>query len=218
MNKFEGLIFDLDGVLVDTAKYHFLAWQRLAAEFNFEFTHEHNEGLKGIRRKEALEKIISLANISLSNDEKVRFMKRKNDWYLEFIDRMSPDEVLPGVIPFLKSAKADGFKMALGSASKNAIRILKILGIQDLFDVIIDGNVVTRSKPDPEVFLRGAEGLEISPSACIVFEDAVAGIEAAKNANMKAVGIGDPKTLGKADLVFPGFENVDLTKDIIENI
>ena len=206
----KGLLFDLDGVLVDTARYHFKAWKRLAETFEVDFNEERNEKLKGVSRVESLRKILEWGGKTLSDAEFQKAMDLKNTWYLEYIDRMAPDEVLPGAERFLKEARQDGYKIALGSASKNAPRILEKVGLTPLFDAIIDGNRTSRSKPDPEVFLLGAEDLLLQPSQCVVFEDAEAGVEAAKAGGMYAVGVGSAEVLHKADKVIPGFEDLHL--------
>lgn len=206
----KGLLFDLDGVLVDTARYHFKAWKRLAETFEVDFNEERNEKLKGVSRVESLRKILEWGGKTLSDAEFQKAMDLKNTWYLEYIDRMAPDEVLPGAERFLKEARQDGYKIALGSASKNAPHILDKVGLTPLFDAIIDGNRTSRSKPDPEVFLLGAEDLLLQPSQCVVFEDAEAGVEAAKAGGMYAVGVGSAEVLHKADKVIPGFEDLHL--------
>lgn len=205
MRKFDGLLFDLDGVLVDTAKYHFLAWKRMADSLEVDFDEERNEKLKGVSRVESLRRILEWGGLSLTNDEFQDAMDRKNRWYLEFVEKMTPDELLPGALRLLTEAKKAGYNIALGSASKNSMLILNRTGITPFFDAIIDGNRTSRSKPDPEVFVLGAYDLNLSPTKCVVFEDAEAGIEAAKAAGMYAVGIGKPEVLDKADLVIPGF-------------
>lgn len=210
MNKIKGCIFDLDGVICDTAKYHFKAWRKLANELGFDFTEEDNEKLKGVSRTESLKLILSWGGVE-ENDEEVLAMMaaKKNDWYLEFINRMSADEVLEGVIPFLNSLKKKGIKIVLGSASKNAIPILEKLELISYFDAIIDGNKTTRSKPDPEVFLLGAEAIGAKPTECIVFEDAEKGVEAALEGNFYTVGVGDHNVLDQAHIVIPNFEYID---------
>ena len=175
----KGAIFDLDGVLVDTAKYHYQAWKRLANSVGVEFSLDDNEHLKGVSRAESLEIILKKGNIAKSAEEKQALMDVKNEWYLELAAEMNADEALPGAIPFLESCKSKGIKIALGSSSKNAPMILERLGITHLFDAIVDGNVVSKSKPDPAVFLTAAEKLGLAPSECIVFEDAISGVQAA---------------------------------------
>ena len=204
--KIEACLFDLDGVIVDTAKYHFLAWKQLADELGVDFTEENNELLKGVSRVQSLEVILGLGKKTLSDEEKVHFMDKKNQVYLDYIYRMKKDELLPGVKEFIEEIKRKGIRVALGSASKNARLILNQLEIEELFDAIVDGNKVTQAKPHPEVFLKGAEELNVNSRACVVFEDAIAGVEAAKNAGMFCIGIGDSQTLSKANHVMPGFD------------
>lgn len=202
---FQACLFDLDGVLVDTAVFHFQAWRRLANELGFDFTEHQNEQLKGISRMESLDRILAWGGVSLTEAEKLTWATQKNGWYLELVNQMTPADVLPGVHDFLKTLREAGIKTVLGSASKNAPLILERVGIADLFDVVIDGNHTSRSKPDPEVFLLGANALGVSPAECLVFEDAVAGIEAAHRGGMKAVGVGSAAVLAGAELVIPGF-------------
>lgn len=185
-----GFIFDLDGVIVDSAKYHFLAWQRMARALGIDFNEQDNEQLKGVSRAESLEMILRWGGQTLSDEEKQRWMTQKNDWYLEYIQGMTPEELLPGAADFIRNARAAGIQIALGSASKNAQFILRQTGLTDAFDHIVDGTVVTVSKPEPDVFLEGASGLGLDPAECLVFEDAEAGVEAAKRGGMKVIGIG----------------------------
>ena len=207
MKKIEALIFDLDGVIVDTAKYHYWAWKELADALGFNFTKEHNERLKGVSRMRSLDILLEIGRINLPEKEKLALAGKKNQRYVEMIQKMQPDEILPGALDFLKSAKAKGYKTALGSASKNAMLILNRLKISDLFDEIIDGTKVSKAKPDPEVFLAGAKALNVLPERCVVFEDAAAGIEAAHRGNMFCIGIGTKENLPDADVLISGFEN-----------
>lgn len=201
-------IFDLDGVIVDTAKYHFIAWRRLANELGFDFTEKDNEQLKGVSRTESLNLILHWGGVEKTLAEKTELAARKNDWYVELVCNMTPDEILDGVVTFLDSLRAKGIKIALGSASKNSMTILRQVRLARYFDVVIDGTKTTRSKPDPEVFLLGAQALGLPPSECIVFEDAEKGIEAALAGGFHAVGIGEPATLAAAKLVIPGFAGI----------
>ena len=205
-------LFDLDGVLVDTARFHYLAWKNLADKLGINFTLEDNERLKGVSRMDSLEILLDLGKITVSTEEKNRYAAEKNELYLAYVRQMTPDDILPGVKEFLRELKANGIRVGLGSASKNAMTILDRLQVTQLFDTIIDGNKVTKAKPDPEIFLKGAEELTISPANCVVFEDAEAGVEAAIAANMKCVGIGNPQNLGKANLVIPGFKEFSFSK------
>jgi beta-phosphoglucomutase len=203
-----GLIFDLDGVIVDTAKYHYAAWKELAETLKIPFSKTDNERLKGVSRVRSLEIILEIGGLELSDEDKAKYAARKNDRYLEFIRKLREDEILPGAKRFLLNARAEGYKIALGSASKNTELILENLNITDLFDAVIDGNKVTKAKPDPEVFLKGAEEIGVPPAECVVFEDAEAGIRAAHNAGMTAIGIGSPKQLPEAEFCIPGFIGV----------
>jgi beta-phosphoglucomutase len=201
-------IFDLDGVIVDTAKYHYLAWKRLANELGFDFTEADNEKLKGVSRVRSLEILLEIGRLSLDDASKLQLAARKNDWYVDYIRQMDVSEILPGVPEYLRSIRAKGVKTAIGSASKNAPLILDRLEISSLFDVIIDGNKVSKAKPDPEVFLRAAEAVHVPAAECVVFEDAEAGIEAAHRAGMGAVGIGRPSILKEADAVISGLHQL----------
>lgn len=216
MNKIETCIFDLDGVICDTAKYHFRAWRQLANELGFDFTEEDNEKLKGVSRVESLNLILKWGNI-VENDEEVKaaYAEKKNNWYLEYILRMTPEEILPGIERFLKELKTKGVKIVLGSASKNSRLILDKINLTHYFDAIIDGNSTTKSKPDPEVFLLGAAAVGSKPNQCIVFEDAEKGIDAAIEGGFYAVGVGHPDVLDEAHIVIPSFEYIDFV-DILD--
>ena len=209
--KIKACIFDLDGVIVDTAKYHYLAWKRLAGELGFEFTEDDNERLKGVSRLDSLEILLSIGNKSFDDKTKLLLAEKKNSWYVEYISKMSKDEVLPGVENFLEVLKNAGIKISLGSVSKNALQILKSLNLTNYFDAIIDGTRISKAKPDPEVFLKASSELNIPPEECIVFEDASAGIDGAINANMYSIGVGSPKILNKANKVISGFTTIDLS-------
>jgi beta-phosphoglucomutase len=204
IREMRAAIFDLDGVVVDTARYHYLAWKRLANTYGFNFTEADNERLKGVSRTRSLEILLEIGGLTVDGATKVQMAARKNEWYVDYIRHMDTSETLPGATEYLRRIHAKGVKTALGSASRNAPLILERLGISVLFDVIVDGNKVTKAKPDPEVFLRAADELGIPPASCIVFEDAEAGIEAAHQAGMGVVGIGKSQILKKADIVIPG--------------
>lgn len=206
----QACLFDLDGVLVDTAKYHYLAWKQLANSLGFDFTELQNEELKGISRVESLKKILTWGGLDFPQERQDELASLKNSWYVEMISEMKADEVLPGSFELLEELRTNQIRIALGSASKNAQLILDNTGLTPYFDAIVDGNVVSKSKPDPEVFLKGAEMLHISPSGCVVFEDASAGVEAALRATMKAIGIGSPKELSKAHLVVEDLTKIQL--------
>jgi beta-phosphoglucomutase len=209
MNKV-GFIFDLDGVIVDTAKYHYLAWKNLANELNFEFTKEHNELFKGVSRKRCLEILLDLAKTEASQEQFDVWMVEKNKDYLAYIEKMDASEILPDVPRVLDFLKENTIPIALGSASKNAEPILKKVDLLPYFKALVDGNSVTKAKPDPEVFLIAADKLGVSPENCVVFEDAVAGIAAANAASMVSIGIGDKNILSEADYNFKDFTEISL--------
>ncbi|MDX6746275.1 beta-phosphoglucomutase [Polaribacter sp. PL03] len=207
MNK-KGFIFDLDGVIVDTAKYHYLAWKKLANQLGFEFTKEQNELFKGVSRKRCLEILLEIGNREATQEEFDTWMVEKNIDYLAYIENMDASEILPDVPRVLAFLKQNNIPIALGSASKNARPILEKVNLIHYFDAIVDGNNVTKAKPDPEVFLLAAEQLGVDANNCIVFEDAVAGVEAANAAKMISIGIGDKKVLSKAQFIFTDFTEI----------
>ncbi len=202
----KGFIFDLDGVLVDTAKYHYLAWKRLCDELGFHFDRKDNELLKGVSRTRSMEIILSLNNKTLTGDEIAALCEKKNRYYRDFIKTLGSDELLPGVEEFLSEAETDGYLCAIGSASKNCPEIVDRLGIRPRFQSIIDGTKVTKAKPDPEVFVKAAQELGLDNNECIVFEDSLAGILAAGNCRMKSVGVGNSELIGHCDYFIKGFE------------
>lgn len=210
MPEIKACLFDLDGVIVDTARFHYIAWKELANDLGFDLTEEQNEQLKGISRMESLEIILGLGGVELSEEEKLERAAKKNSRYLELCQQMTPDNTLPGVKAFLDELKSASIGIGLGSASKNAKVILERIGMLSYFETIVDGNRVTKGKPDPQVFNLGAEDLKADPSECVVFEDAVAGVQSAKAAGMFAVGIGELSVLTEADIVVPGFANFGL--------
>ena len=209
MKNVKAFIFDLDGVIVDTAKYHYLAWKKIANELGIDFTHEHNELLKGVSRVRSLDIILELGNIVTTQENKDKWLVQKNEDYLSYLVNMDESEILPGVLPVLKFLKENKQGIALGSASKNAKPILEKTGIMDYFDVVVDGNDVSNAKPDPEVFLQAAKLLNATNENSIVFEDSVAGIQAANIANMTSVGIGDKEVLSEAQYIFSDFTQID---------
>jgi beta-phosphoglucomutase len=215
----KGFIFDLDGVIVDTAKYHYLAWKKLANELGFEFTKEQNELFKGVSRKRCLEILLKIGNREATQKEFDSWMVEKNVDYLGYIENMDASEILPDVPRVLEFLKENNIPIALGSASKNAQPILEKVNLLHYFDTIVDGNNVTKAKPDPEVFLLAAKQLGVKPEDCVVFEDAVAGIEAANAAKMMSIGIGDKIVLADAQLIFTDFTEIstNFIKDLIEN-
>ena len=205
----KAFIFDLDGVIVDTARYHFLAWQKIADELGIAFTPEHNEALKGVSRVRSLDIILSLGNISASNEDKNKWLIQKNEDYLSYLIDMDQSEILPGVLSVLKYLKEKNQLIALGSASKNARPILEKTNTIHYFDAIVDGNDVTNAKPDPEVFLQAARLLQVKNEHAIVFEDSVAGIQAANTAKMTSIGIGEEAILHEAKYNFKDFTFID---------
>ena len=205
-------IFDLDGVIVDTARYHFLAWQQTAEKLGIVFTEHDNEKLKGVSRVRSLELILELGGVSKTHEEKEALCADKNDIFTAYISQMDKSEILPGVERFLLELRQAGIKIALGSASKNARTILTKIGLLDRFDVIVDGTHVTAAKPDPEVFLKGAQQLGIEPGSCCVFEDAQSGVEAARRAGMYCIGVGSPDSLGLADFCISNFDEMSIER------
>lgn len=212
MSEIKACLFDLDGVIVDTASYHFKAWKQLANQLGIDFTLAENEKLKGVSRITSLQLILDWGGIKKSEEEMLALATLKNDWYVAMITEMKADEILPGAATLLEELRRNNIKIALGSASKNAVSILRKMNLLNAFDAIIDGTKVTKSKPNPEVFLKGAEALGIKPENCIVFEDAEAGVEAAINANMKVVGIGLKEVLHQANFVVDGLHQISYQK------
>ncbi|MBX2894123.1 MAG: beta-phosphoglucomutase [Cyclobacteriaceae bacterium] len=197
----QAVIFDLDGVIVDTAHYHYIAWKRLASEFGITLTLQHNELLKGVSRMRSLEIVLALGNMQLSDSEKEALADKKNKWFIEYIESIRPEEIFSGVKEMLVDCRKKNLKVALASSSKNAPRVIELLGVANLFDTMVDGTMIKHTKPDPEIFLLAAKRLGISPDKCVVFEDAEAGVEAALAAGMKCVGVGSPEQLGKANAI-----------------
>ncbi|MEK5162290.1 beta-phosphoglucomutase [Paenibacillus sp. FSL R5-0527] len=208
LETMKGAIFDLDGVIVDTAKYHYLAWRSLARRLGFEFTEADNERLKGVSRMESLRILLEIGGLEATEEEREEMAASKNREYVDYISRLEPSEILPGAEAYLRQLRSQGVKIALGSASKNAGLILSRLGIADLFDAVIDGTKVSKAKPDPEVFLAASVALGLPPSECVVFEDAAAGVQAGKAAGCGVVGIGSPAILTAADLVVSGLHEL----------
>ncbi len=210
MSEIKACLFDLDGVLVDTAKYHYIAWRELAEQLGFIFTEKDNERLKGVSRTASLNILLEIGGLTLDETRKAELAEQKNNRYVEYIAKMDSSEILPGALDFLKECRAQGIKTALGSASKNAMLILNNTGLTPYFDAIIDGTHTSAAKPDPEVFLLGARATSTEPRQCVVFEDAEAGITAAIRAGMRSVGIGSPETLGAANLVVPSLAHISV--------
>ncbi len=205
MNKeLKAFIFDLDGVITDTAEYHYLAWKQLAGELGIEFTRADNERLKGISRMESLEIILEIGNkqFSYSMEEKEKLAAQKNEHYVELIQQITPNDILPGIKQLLHDIKNAGYKLGLASVSKNAPAVMNSLQLSDQFDYMVDAHTIKKGKPDPEIFLKAAEKLGVPADECIGIEDAEAGVEAIKSAGMYAVGVGSKDQLSKADLLY----------------
>lgn len=196
-----GMLFDLDGVIVDTAKHHFIAWCEMADDLGISLREEDEENLKGVSRVDSLEWILNQGGLVLDSNTKLALMEQKNDRYLEHIGDMGVSDILPGAEEFIRKSKAMGIRVGLGSSSRNAPTILDAIGLTSLFDVIIDGNRITLSKPDPEVFILGAQSLGLSPSECLVIEDAKSGVEAGISGGFRVLGVGSASTLGDAHMV-----------------
>jgi beta-phosphoglucomutase len=197
----KAVIFDLDGVIVDTAHYHFIAWKRLADELGVPFNEHDNERLKGVSRMQSMDIILELGALHISMDRKAQLADKKNTWFVEFVEKMKPSEIFPGVKQLLEELKSQGIKIALASSSKNARRVIELLQIENEFDAVVDGTMIVHTKPDPEIFLLASTMINVPASQCVVFEDAEAGVEAALAAGMKCVGVGSTEQLGKANRV-----------------
>jgi beta-phosphoglucomutase len=210
--KIGACIFDLDGVIVDTAKYHFLAWKKLADKLGIKFTEKDNERLKGVSRMDSLEIILEIGNLKQDHSQKLEYANLKNNWYVDYITRMTPDEILPGSVELINELRKAGISVAIGSASKNTPMILNRVGMNELFDAVADGNIVSKAKPDPEIFIKAADLLGIEPENCIVFEDAIAGVKAALNAGMLCIGVGKQNILTEAHFVISGLNEMNLEK------
>lgn len=211
MQPIKAIIFDLDGVLVDTARFHYKAWKKLAHQLDIDFGQQENEQLKGVSRVDSLKKILSWGDKTLPPEEFNRLMKAKNDDYLVYVNQITAEDLLPGVAESLQFLTAKQIPFALGSASKNARRILDKLALTATFKAIVDGTNVSKAKPDPQVFLKAAELLEVAPEHCAVFEDSIAGIQAANAANMRSIGIGRADVLHEADYIFSDFTTINTT-------
>lgn len=209
-------IFDLDGVIVDTAKYHYLAWKKLANELGIDLTEKMNERLKGIGRIESLNLILEMGKLKMSEVEKAALASKKNSWFVEYIQSMKKEEIFPGAKGLFKELREHGIKVGLASSSKNAKTVLKLLGIENEFEAVVDGTMIDHSKPNPEIFLKAARMLQVKPADCIVIEDAEAGVEAALRAGMRCVGIGKPAQLSKANHVVDRIGN--LNYELLKNL
>jgi beta-phosphoglucomutase len=210
LSKFKAFLFDLDGVICDTAKYHYLAWKRLADMLGIPFDEKANEAFKGVSRMRCMELLLEFGSLTVGEEEKVRLADLKNEWYVEYLRNFDRSELLPGSLDVLEECRRRGIKTSICSASKNTPLILSRLEIEDYFDAVIDGNKATKAKPDPEVFLLGAKELGVLPSECVIFEDALAGVQAGKSENIFVVGVGKPENLPGADIVIEDLSHLDI--------
>ncbi|MEO0570518.1 MAG: beta-phosphoglucomutase [Bacteroidota bacterium] len=206
----KGFIFDLDGVITDTAELHFQAWKTLANDMGWQFDREVNEKLRGVSRMDSIHIIRNHNNVEISEEKLAELATLKNDIYVESLDQMTPDDYLPGAQELLNLLRKEGFLVALGSASKNSDKVLTQLGAKKYFDVIGDGNSVSKSKPAPDIFLFGANKLGLEPEACVVYEDAESGVDAAKAGGFHTVGIGPKERVGHADVRFDSMQEATL--------
>ncbi|MDA0728397.1 MAG: beta-phosphoglucomutase [Bacteroidetes bacterium] len=205
-------LFDMDGVIVDSAVHHFEAWKRLADALSIPFTEKDNEALKGVSRVDSLEYILGLGHLVLDEATKVKLMDQKNAHYLRLIEGMRAKDILPGAKEFIEECKEAGVAVILGSSSRNAQMVLDNVGLAPLFDAVVDGNHITLSKPDPEVFVKGAQAMNVDPAQCVVFEDAASGVRAGKAGGFAVVGLGDEAVLGEADWVLPTMQGLTLER------
>ncbi|RFP12639.1 MULTISPECIES: beta-phosphoglucomutase [unclassified Duganella] len=210
MSRFKAVIFDLDGVITDTAHYHYLAWKRLAESQGVHFDHAFNENLKGIDRMGSLDLILASSKRAYTREEKLALADEKNLHYQELISTMSAADLLPGAVRALDTVRARGLRIGLASVSKNAFTVLGRLGITDKFDYVVDAATIARGKPDPEIFLKAARELGVAPEDCLGVEDAVAGVASIKSAGMFALGIGHPFVLTQADVVITSLSDFNL--------
>lgn len=208
MKKYKGIIFDLDGVICHTDKYHYLAWKQLADELEIDFDEEFNNRFRGVSREACLNMLLESADITATKEEKTQLCDRKNGYYKELLKEMSKKDLSEEVKSTLDKLKAEGYKMAIGSSSKNVSIILKRLGLEDFFDKISDGNNISKSKPDPEVFVVATEMLNLSAKDCLVVEDAEAGIEAAEAGGFDSAGLGEASKYSKTTYKLNNFKEI----------
>ncbi|MBA7692413.1 Beta-phosphoglucomutase [subsurface metagenome] len=211
--ELKAVIFDLDGVIADTARFHYQAWKKLASEIGIDLTYEFNENLKGVGRMESLDLILALTEKDYSNEEKIGLANKKNRYYLEFVNRMTPSDLLPGVVKCFEVLKDNNIKIVLASASKNSLDVIKRLKVEKYFDYVVDSKDILKSKPNPEIFIKSAKGIKVATRNCVGVEDSIAGILAINACNMFSVGIGNKKNLYPADICIK-----DLTEFDIEEI
>ena len=209
-SHYQAVIFDLDGVITDTAHFHFMAWKQLALSQGIHLDLSFNEALKGIDRMGSLERILALSARQYTLEQKLALADLKNQHYQQAIIGMGPQDLLPGALNTLINLKQRGLRIGLASVSKNAFTVLERLNIRHCFDVVVDAAEIVHSKPDPEIFLRAASLLDVAPAYCLGVEDSIAGISAIKSAGMFALGIGQANVLTQADVVIPSLAQFDL--------
>lgn len=207
-----GVVFDLDGVIVDTAEFHYIAWKSLGKKLGIEIDRSFNEKLKGVSRMDSLDRILEVKGLkdTMPLQEKEALAKEKNDEYVKLINTIRPSDMLPGIKDFLEDLKRNNIRIGLASASKNALPVLKRLDAEKYFDYVADPNLCKKSKPAPDIFLLASKGLHLRPENCIGVEDAAAGIEGINSAGMFSVGIGDKKILKDADLVLNSTKGLNI--------
>lgn len=210
INKIEGVIFDLDGVITDTSEYHYLAWKKLADRLGIPFNRKKNERFRGVSRMDCLEILLDDTDKNYSKKEKDKLATEKNNYYRDFLQNLSPDNILPGALELINRVKEKGMKTAIASSSKNTETVISNLGIKDRFSVISDGYSVKNTKPAPDIFLYTAKKMDLLPEKCIVIEDAESGIEAALKAGMITIGVGPQERVGRADYFFPTVAEIDI--------
>lgn len=212
-NNLEAIIFDLDGVITDSARYHYLAWKELADELGIEFDEEYNEKLKGVSRMESLDLILENGNKKddFTSEEKLMMADKKNENYKKLIKQITPNDTLPGIKEFLEELKQNHIKTAVASVSRNAFTIIDRLELNNYFDHIVDAETIEKAKPFPDIFLSAAAAIETSPENCVGIEDAKAGIQAIQSANMKAIGVGTLEQMKSADLILDSTNKLSLS-------
>ena len=208
IKKIEGFIFDLDGIITDTADYHYQSWKKMTSEEKIKFNRDINEKLRGLTREKSLEVILNGKNISKSKKEEL--LKRKNEYYHEYIAEMDEKDLIPGIKSILNTLDKKEYRMSIASSSKNAGPIIEKLNLLHFFEVISDGNSVSKNKPAPDLFLHTANKMKVRPEKCVVIEDSKAGVQAAKSADMKVVGIGPKDRIGVADFCYKKVKNIKL--------
>ncbi len=210
--ELKAVIFDLDGVITDTARFHYQSWGKMASDMGINLTYEFNERLKGVSRMESLDLILTLTEKNYSNEEKIELANRKNEYYLKLVNKMTPSDLLPGSVKCFKTLKNNNIKIVLASTSKNSLYILKRLKIEEHFDYVVDSRNISRNKPDPEIFIKAAKGVKVKTGDCVGVEDSIVGISAINACNMFSVGIGNRKNLYAANMCIKDLTEFDIKK------